>query len=131
MAATILHIEDNENNRYLVRFLMTKAGYLVVEARDGLEGIALAAREKPALVLLDIQLPGIDGYAVAGRLRQLPALERVPIVAVTSYAMMGDRERALDAGCTDYIEKPIDPATFVATVERHLAGDTDNTTHRR
>lgn len=120
MKRTVLVIEDNEQNLYLVTFLLEKNGYEVVQARDGREGIALAGQLEPVLILLDIQLPGMDGYEVAGALRSNPVIERVPIVAVTSYAMVGDRERALAAGCTGYIEKPINPDTFIEEVERHL-----------
>ena len=113
MKRTILLIEDNEQNLYLATFLLEKNGYEVVPARSGPEGIALAGRTRPDLILLDIQLPEMDGYAVARALRQNPALKDVPIVAVTSYAMVGDRERTLAAGCNGYIEKPINPETFV------------------
>ncbi len=116
----ILLIEDNEKNRYLTTFLLEKHGYQVVQAEDGQTGIALARQEKPDLILLDIQLPVMDGYAVARELRQNGDLQDVPIVAVTSYAMVGDRERILAAGCAGYIEKPINPATFVAEIERYL-----------
>ncbi|HPO12464.1 MAG TPA: response regulator [Candidatus Hydrogenedentes bacterium] len=124
MKRTVLVIEDNEQNLYLVTFMLEKSGYEVVPARDGQEGIELAGRITPILILLDIQLPGMDGYQVARALRSNPALDQVPIVAVTSYAMVGDRERALAAGCSGYIEKPINPETFVADVERHLGGET-------
>ncbi len=117
----VLVIEDNEQNLYLARFLLEQNGYHVVEARSGREGIELAARERPALILLDIQLPEMDGYAVARELRQNPSLDGVPIGAVTSYAMVGDRERALAAGCTGYIEKPINPDTFNDEIRIHLA----------
>lgn len=117
---SVLVIEDNENNLYLMRFLLEKSGYLVHDARSGREGIEAASRLGPDLVLLDIQLPGMDGYAVAEALRKLDGLAHTPIVAVTSYAMVGDREKALFAGATDYIEKPIDPVTFVAQVTDHL-----------
>jgi len=120
MKPKILVIEDNEQNLYLITFILEKNGYQVVQARDGREGIELAGRAKPRLILLDIQLPVMDGYAVARALRRDPALADVPIVAVTSYAMAGDRERVLAAGCTGYIEKPINPDTFVAEVEQHL-----------
>lgn len=116
--ATILLIEDNEQNRYLATFLLERHGYAVATAVDGQSGIELARRIQPALVLLDIQLPQMDGYAVARALRAVPALADVPIIAVTSYAMVGDREKCLAAGCTGYIEKPIDPDTFVAELER-------------
>ena len=98
------------------------AGHAVEGARDGPEGIARATRMVPALVLLDIQLPTMDGHAVARALRAIPALDAVPVVAVTSYAMGGDREQALAAGCDGYIVKPINPDTFVAQIADHLAG---------
>jgi len=120
MKHTILLIEDNEQNRYLATFLLEKAGYAVIPASDGQLGIQLAARVLPQLILLDIQLPTMDGYAVASALRSNPLLADIPIVAVTSYAMVGDREKALAAGCNGYLEKPIDPDTFVAEVERFL-----------
>ncbi len=120
MQAHLLIIEDNEQNIYLVTFLLEKNGYRVTQARDGREGIALARLSKPDMILLDIQLPVMDGYAVARELRQNGELRNVPIVAVTSYAMSGDRERALAAGCTGCIEKPIDPETFTAEIERYL-----------
>jgi two-component system cell cycle response regulator DivK len=122
MKPKILVIEDNEQNLYLITFILEKHGYQVVQARDGQTGIEKACQEKPDLILLDIQLPGMDGYAVARELRSNPAFDKVPIVAVTSYAMVGDRERILAAGCEGYIEKPINPATFMAEVERYLPG---------
>jgi CheY-like chemotaxis protein len=117
---TILLIEDNEQNRYLATFLLEKHGYTVVSARDGREGIERAQAVDPALILLDIQLPAMDGYAVARALRATPTVQDVPIVAVTSYAMPGDREKVLASGCNGYLEKPIDPDTFVAAIERFL-----------
>lgn len=120
MSRTILYIEDNEQNLYLTTFLLEQNGFKVVPARSGPEGIALALQSRPDLILLDIQLPLMDGYAVARELRKNPALRDVPIVAVTSYAMTGDRERTLEAGCTGYIEKPIDPDTFKSEIEKHL-----------
>lgn len=116
MSKRILLIEDNEQNRYLVTYLLQARGWEVVHAADGPAGLALAAAAAPALILLDIQLPGMDGYAVARALRENPALAAIPVVAVTSYAMAGDRERCLKAGCNGYIEKPIDPQTFAAQV---------------
>src|SRR2546423_12514342 len=107
MKGTILIIEDNEQTLYLITFILKKHGYEVVQARDGREGIRLASQVIPALILLDIQLPVLDGYAVALELRSNAMLAAVPIIAVTSYAMVGDRKRVLAAGCTDYIEKPI------------------------
>jgi two-component system, cell cycle response regulator DivK len=118
MSRTVLLIEDNEQNRYLATFLLEQHGWRVVAANDGPGGIAQAQALGPDLVLLDIQLPGMDGYAVARALRALPATAATPIVAVTSYAMAGDREKCLAAGCSGYIEKPINPDTFVAEIAR-------------
>ncbi len=115
----VLIIEDNSQNRYLATFLLAKHGHEVLQAVSGPEGIEMAAEVRPDLILLDIQLPGMDGYAVARALRENADLTAVPIVAVTSYAMVGDRERALEAGCTGYVEKPINPETFVHQVEQH------------
>jgi CheY-like chemotaxis protein len=120
MKRKILVIEDNEQNLYLTTFILEQHGYEVIQAREGLEGTRLADEVAPDLILLDIQLPKMDGYAVAKALRSNPALREVPIVAVTSYAMVGDRERVMAAGCSGYIEKPINPDTFVEQVEAHL-----------
>ncbi|HEX2860273.1 MAG TPA: response regulator [Lacunisphaera sp.] len=116
MSHTILMIEDNEQNRYLATFLLEKRGYRVVCAPDGPSGIALAQTLAPDLILLDIQLPGMDGYAVARSLRAIPSLSGTPMIAVTSYAMVGDREKSLASGCNGYIEKPINPDTFTAEI---------------
>ena len=121
MNRTVLVIEDNEQNMYLVAFLLANNGYEVIQAWDGPEGVKKASEVSPILILLDIQLPGMDGYQVAQALRSNAKLDGVPIIAVTSYAMVGDRERAIEAGCTGYIEKPINPETFMADIERHLA----------
>ena len=120
MKPRLLLIEDNENNRYLATFLLEARGYEVLHAADGAAGLALAAQCEPALILLDIQWPEMDGHEVARRLKADPALAAIPIVAVTSYAMLRDRQLALAAGCQGYIEKPIDPETFVDTVESYL-----------
>jgi two-component system, cell cycle response regulator DivK len=126
MKRTILLIEDNEQNLYLATFLLKQNGFDVVQARSGPEGISLAGQARPDLVILDIQLPQMDGYAVARALRQNPALKEVPIVAVTSYAMPGDRERSLEAGCNGYIEKPINPDTFRTQIEEFLKARPDD-----
>jgi two-component system, cell cycle response regulator DivK len=118
MNKTILLIEDNEQNRYLATFLLEKHGYSVVPASNGVTGIELGLSFQPKGILLDIQLPGLDGYEVARALRRNALLDNVPIIAVTSYAMAGDREKAMAAGCDGYIEKPIDPETFVSEVEK-------------
>ncbi len=120
MKARILLIEDNAQNRYLASFLLTKRGHEVFEAVTGPLGLEMAARLRPDLILLDIQLPGMDGHAVARTIKSDPGLRSIPIVAVTSYAMAGDREKCLAAGAEGYIEKPIHPESFVADVERFL-----------
>jgi two-component system cell cycle response regulator DivK len=117
MSETVLVIEDQEQNLYL---MLERRGYRVVLARDGKEGIAAARAEAPDLILLDIQLPTMSGYEVARALRSDPALSSIPIVAVTSYAMPGDREQVMAAGCTGYIEKPIDPDTFLDEMRAYL-----------
>ena len=117
---SVLIIEDNEQNLYLMRFLLEKNGFTVAAARDGQGGIRSACELLPDLILLDIQLPLMDGYAVARELRGHSLLAKTPIIAVTSYAMAGDRERAMGAGATDYIEKPINPDTFVEQVSTHI-----------
>src|SRR4051794_15907649 len=121
MKAKILVIEDNAENRYLVTFLLEKRGHEVVTVESGPLGLDLAARIRPDLILLDIQLPGMDGYAVARAFKSDPILRRIPVIAVTSYAMVGDREKCLAAGAEGYIEKPIDPETFTAEIEGFLA----------
>ena len=126
MIHTILLIEDNEQNRYLVTFLLEKQGHRVVAACDGKEGIQMAGAVRPSLILLDIQLPTMDGYAVARELRANSAFDAIPIIAVTSYAMAGDRDKALAAGCNGYIEKPINPETFVNDLELYLPQDRED-----
>ena len=116
----ILVVEDNETNLYLIRFILKKSGYKVIEARDGARGVESAIKEKPDLIIMDIQLPDIDGLESTKRIRASEAGSDVPIIALTSYAMTGDREKALDAGCSGYIEKPINPETFVAEIEKYL-----------
>ncbi len=120
MKETLLIIEDNEQNLYLMRFLLEKSGFAVISANNGRDGIQMALQHKPRAILLDIQLPEMDGYAVAAELKKHGELTGVPIIAVTSYAMMGDREKILAAGATGYIEKPIDPNTFVEEIRKYL-----------
>lgn len=117
---TILLIEDNEQNRYLATFLLEQQGFKVISVPNGRAGIETARNLLPDLILLDIQLPLMDGYDVARALRNIPPLAHTPIVAVTSYAMVGDREKCLAAGCKGYIEKPINPETFVAEIGKFI-----------
>jgi CheY-like chemotaxis protein len=116
----VLYIEDNEQNFYLVNFILKTKGYEIIRARDGHEGVDLADEVNADIILLDIQLPGMDGYAVARALRAKPDLKTIPIVALTSYAMSGDREKAFEAGCSGYIEKPINPSIFAEQIDHYL-----------
>jgi two-component system cell cycle response regulator DivK len=116
----VLVIEDNDRNRYLITFLLKGAGYEVIEAITGEEGIETVMRERPDLVLMDIQLPGIDGYEATRRIRASPSNTKVPIIALTSNAMTGDHERALAAGCTGYIEKPINTDTIIREIQKYI-----------
>lgn len=118
--SAILYIEDNEQNFYLVQYILQSRGHEVRWARDGRTGLDEAIRTVPDLILLDIQLPVLDGYGVARSLRARAELAAVPVVALTSYAMPGDREKALQAGCTGYLEKPINPNTFADEIDAFL-----------
>jgi len=120
MGKKILVIEDNDQNRYLVTFVLEKNGYQVIAARDGLEGVSKAKEEKPDLILVDIRLPVMDGYEVTRQLRELPEFKDVPIIALTAYAMKGDQEKTLEAGCNGYITKPIIPEEFIKVVNSYL-----------
>ncbi|MBI2467477.1 MAG: response regulator [Candidatus Rokubacteria bacterium] len=120
--AKILYIEDNPENRMLARAVLEAEGHEVVDAEDGLSGIEAAIREQPALILLDINLPGVDGYEVVSVLKSFPNLSATPVIAVTAYAMEGDRQRTLVAGCDGYIQKPIDVDAFPRQVAEFLRG---------
>jgi two-component system cell cycle response regulator DivK len=120
MNTRILLVEDNEQNRYLATFLLENAGYAVVHAANGCEAVEQAPQVQPALVLMDIQMPEMDGYEAARRLLANPAVAHIPIVAITSYAMVGDRERAMEIGFAGYIEKPIEPENFVQKIGGYL-----------
>lgn len=120
MKTKILLVEDNENNRYLAEFLLKNAGHTVIHSPNGQAALADAVREMPDLIIMDIQMPEMDGYEAARHLRSLPELASVPVIAVTSYAMAGDRERALASGFQGYLEKPINPETFVSEITRFL-----------
>ena len=117
---SVLVIEDNENNRYLMRFILTQLGHAVLEAHDGASGVEMAKRNHPNLILMDVRLPVLDGYAATRRIREDEDLKGIPIIAVTSCAMDGDREKAVQAGCTAYVEKPIDPGSFIKVLEEFL-----------
>ncbi len=120
MTKQILYIEDNPDNRLLVRRVLQSEGYLVREAADGPTGLQMAAEHRPDLVLMDINLPEVDGYEVTARLKQLAGMSQVPVIAVTANVMKGDREKTLAAGCDGYIQKPIDIDTLSNQIEHFL-----------
>src|SRR4051812_11334685 len=113
MSAKVLLVEDNDQNRYLATYLLENAGFSVCHAINGHQAIEAARREKPALILMDIQMPEMEGYEPARRIKEDPSLVHIPLVAVTSYAMAGDRDRALEQGFVGYIEKPIPTESFI------------------
>ena len=120
MTRRILVIEDHEENRRIIRDLLTHAGYEMLESVTGEEGVAAAERERPDLILMDIQLPGIDGYEVTRRIKADPGLRAIPIIAVTSYALSGDDLKALAAGCDAYVTKPFSPRALLGKVREYL-----------
>ncbi|NUN10399.1 MAG: response regulator [Ignavibacteriaceae bacterium] len=129
MSLKVLIIEDNEQNMYMLTFLLRSANYEVLQAYNGFDGIEMSLSERPDIILLDIQLPEMDGYTVASTIREKPELAEVPMIAVTSYAMPGDREKAIESGATGYIEKPINPDTFISQMQSFLPANlTDRTT---
>jgi two-component system cell cycle response regulator DivK len=121
MPEKILVIEDNEQNRILMRQILTHHGYEVLEAEDGLTGLEMARAQMPALILLDIQMPVMSGFAVIVELRHNPEFRKIKTIAVTSFAMKGDREKALQAGFDEYVTKPIDTRTFPELVKQVLS----------
>lgn len=120
MSKRILIVEDQEDNRRIMRDLLVASGYTLVEATTGEEGLALADRERPDLILMDIQLPGLDGYEVTRRIKANPALKLIPIIAVTSYALSGDDRKAFAAGCDGYVTKPFSPRQLLAKIREYL-----------
>lgn len=117
----VLVIEDNPDNLRLISYPLTRAGYRVISAHTGEQGVLLAREENPLFVVMDIMLPGIDGYETARRIKSLPNGEAIPIVAITSFAMLGDREKAFASGCSGYFEKPFDPVVIVEQIHEALA----------
>ena len=120
MSKCILLIEDHEDNRRIVRDLLTSVGYELIEAVTGEEGVALAERRRPDLILMDVLLPGLDGYEATRLIKAKPELRQIPIIAVTSYALSGDDVKALEAGCDAYIAKPFSPRELLAKVREFL-----------
>jgi len=120
LAARILIIEDNQTNLELMVYLLEAFGYVPLTARDGKQGLEIAAREAPDLIICDLEMPAMNGYEVGGQLKGNPKLRKIPLVAVTAYAMVGDRDRVLAAGFDGYIPKPINPETLIGQIEAFL-----------
>jgi len=120
MEKKVLIIEDNELNMYMLTYLLESENYKIIQAFNGTTGITAAINNKPDIILLDIQLPEMDGYTVAVKLKENEELKNIPIIAVTSYAMPGDKEKAIESGAIGYIEKPINPDTFISQMESFL-----------
>jgi two-component system cell cycle response regulator DivK len=120
MSRRILVVEDQEDNRRILRDLLTSVGYEMIEAVSGEEGVALAETSRPDLILMDIQLPGLDGYEATRRIKANPTLHPIPIIAVTSYALSGDDRKALAAGCDAYVAKPYSPRQLLAKIREFL-----------
>jgi len=120
MTGRILVVEDHEDNRRILRDLLTSVGFQLIEAETGPDGVEMAKVHQPDLILMDLQLPGIDGYEAARQIKAEPRLSSVPIIAVTSYALSGDKERAFAAGCSAYISKPYSPRQLLARIREHL-----------
>jgi len=121
MNKRVLVIEDHEENRRILRYLLESAKIDMLEAVTGEEGVAMAEAERPDLILMDIQLPGLDGYEATRRIKGNPALRHVPIIVVTSYALSGDDVKAFEAGCDAYVTKPFVPRELLAKVKEFLA----------
>ena len=120
MSKRILVVEDHEENRRILRDLLTSAGYEMIEALTGEDGVRLAESERPDLILMDIQLPGLDGYEATRRIKANPAPRQIPVIVVTSYALSGDDQKAFRAGCDAYVAKPFSPRELLAKIRQHL-----------
>jgi two-component system cell cycle response regulator DivK len=120
MSKRILVVEDQEDNRQIVRDLLTTTDYEVSEAENGEEALTAVAQQRPDLILMDIQLPIMDGYEATRRIKADPALRAIPIIAVTSYALSGDEEKARAAGCDDFVPKPFSPRQLLAKIRKWL-----------
>lgn len=121
MAKTVLIVEDNELNMKLFHDLLEAHGYATLQTRDGMEALKIARQEKPDLILMDIQLPEVSGLEVTKWIKEDDDLKRIPVIAVTAFAMKGDEEKIREGGCEDYIAKPISIAKFLDTVKRYLS----------
>jgi two-component system cell cycle response regulator DivK len=121
MNARILVVEDQEDNRTIMRDLLTHAGYEVIEAVSGDEGVSMAQTHVPDVILMDIQMPGLNGYEATRRIKADSALQHIPIIVVTSYAMSGDEEKAREAGCDAYLSKPVNARALLAEIRQYVA----------
>ena len=120
MSKRILVVEDQEDNRRILRDLLTSVGYQIMEVEDGESGVTAAEAQRPDLILMDIQMPIMDGYEATRRIKANPELRAIPIIVVTSYALSGDEDKARAAGCDDYIAKPYSPRQMLAKIKEHL-----------
>lgn len=120
MKQRILVVEDNEDNRRIIRDLLTASGFDIIEAVTGEAGVEAAKNEKPDLILMDIQLPLMDGYEVTRQIKAVPELKSIPVIAVTSYALSGDDKKAFAAGCDGYVTKPFSPRVLLAKIKEYL-----------
>jgi two-component system cell cycle response regulator DivK len=121
MSQVILVIEDQEDNRRIMRDLLTSVNYEIIEAVSGQEGVSLAETHRPDLILMDIQLPDFDGYEATKKIKAIPALNSIPIIAVTSYALSGDDKKAFEAGCDAYVSKPFSPRALLKKIQEILS----------
>ena len=120
MSKRILVVEDQPDNRQIIRDMLADTGYEITEAENGAEALAAIAKARPDLILMDIQLPVMDGYAATHRIKTDPALKSIPIIAVTSYALSGEEKKAREAGCDDYVPNPYSPQQLLAKIRRYL-----------
>ena len=120
MNRTILVVEDQEDNRQILRDLLASSGFLMIEAHDGQQALAMARSQRPDLILMDIQLPVVDGYEATRSIKRDPELKHIPVIAVTSYALSGDEERAREAGCDAYVAKPYSTRHLLAKIGQFL-----------
>ena len=121
MSKRILMVEDQEDNRQIIRDLLSATDYEIAEAESGERALEAVAKQRPDLILMDIQLPGIDGYEVTRRIKADPALQSIPIIAVTSYALSGEEQKARAAGCDEYVPKPYSPRQLLAKIRQYLS----------
>ena len=120
MTKRILVVEDQEDNRQIIRDMLSATDYEIIEAESGEQALAAVAKQRPDLILMDIQLPGMDGYEATRRIKADPALRSIPIIAVTSYALSGEEQKARAAGCDDYVPKPYSPRQLLAKIRQYL-----------